>query len=167
MICLYCGKEFQPKTKNQKFCCRNHGDRYRYDTQRRKEAIEKTCPICGTVFTASGYAIKRIYCGDKCLKAAMKKRRMEGCLEQSPNVAIDPSKSEIKICPVCKENFVATRKNQKYCSEKCTGKAKWQRKKERLMKKSPTKTNASLSEIARLSRENGMTYGEYVAAKRI
>ena len=63
--------------------------------------------------------------------------------------------------------IVATGKNKKYCSEKCNGKAKWKRKKERLMKKSPTKTNASLSEIARLAKENGMTYGEYVAAKRI
>lgn len=167
MICLYCGKEFQPKTKNQKFCCRNHGDRYRYDTQRRKEAIEKTCPICGKVFEASGYAIKRIYCGDKCLKAAMKKRRAEERLEQPPNAVVDwIDPSEIKICPVCKENFVATRKNQKYCSEKCKGKAKRQREEERAMK-GPTKTNASLSEIARLARENGMTYGEYVAAKRI
>ena len=168
MVCAYCGEEFEPKTGNQKFCCRNHGDRYRYDTQRKKGAIEKACPICGKVFEASGYAIKRIYCSDKCLKKAMNERRTKGYLEQSSNVVVDwldPSK--IQICAICKNQFVATGKNQKYCSEKCNGKAKWQRKKERLMKKSPTKTNASLSEIARLAKENGMTYGEYVAAKRI
>lgn len=31
--CLYCGKDFLPQKKSQKFCCTKCGDTYRYRTQ--------------------------------------------------------------------------------------------------------------------------------------
>ncbi len=41
MICKYCGKEFIPKTSNQKFCCREHTYTY-FQEKLNRERKERT-----------------------------------------------------------------------------------------------------------------------------
>lgn len=76
--CLYCGTEFTPYAKNQKF----HTDecRKRYYSEKQAQDIkdehtsEKVCPICNTVFTGTP---RDKYCSPECYKVAQKELRKE------------------------------------------------------------------------------------------
>ena len=83
----------------------------------------------------------------------------------------------IKICEVCGEEFVTDRKDKIFCSKPCSHEGELRRKREyaktyktyKKMKRDepqPIKPAMSIAEIAKLAREKGMTYGQYVAQQR-
>lgn len=68
----------------------------------------------------------------------------------------------IKICPICSSKFVAY-STQKYCSKKCYYVSKIRYGGSRYKSGKKTKNNSDLVDIDRLAREEGLTYGQYVA----
>lgn len=76
--------------------------------------MKANCLHCGIEFECRG---AEKYCCKECQKLARQKR--------------DNSwKNELKICPYCKQEFYPKyRSDQKYCSDKCRDKAKWELKK--------------------------------------
>ena len=98
------------------------------------------CPICGKEFTKESNAQK--YCSAKCRRAANRK----------------PKVMELKKfkCNWCGTEFLAERR-KKYCCKACCLYACG-----RLMiRETKPKKVLSLEEVAVLSREAGMSYGEY------
>lgn len=94
LTCSYCGKEFQSKGRDKKYCCRDcfHKSRIIYE--------DKTCEQCWAVFHPETPTQK--YCSHKCLWLAQRVR-------------------EEKPCLICGKLFYS-RKNwdkQKYCSKEC------------------------------------------------
>lgn len=102
-----------------------------------KEAI---CPVCNKAFIGANCAK---YCSAKCRKTAARKRKQKEVAER------------ILICAYCGATFQSAKK-RKYC-ELCQEKNRRKRKpRERV------KPKLSIEEVAKLSREEGLSYGEYV-----
>ena len=66
------------------------------------------------------------------------------------------------VCKVCGKEFERKTSAQKYCSEKCRNDAYYEKYKSPYNKKEEKKI-PSLIEMNRLAKEQGMTYGQYVA----
>lgn len=80
---------------------------------------------------------------------------------------------EKKICTCCKKKFIPNHSNQKYCCKECSKEmnrqnnqryyaeiGKYKEKEKRHPKK---KKSLSISEIEKMAREAGMSYGMYIA----
>lgn len=110
----------------------------------------KKCPVCGKEFTTDKNAQK--FCSDVC--------RYRGyAVTHSPKTR----------CLICGKTFTISKVRLEYCSVACKDKArrlalqKQYAARPALRRKTRNKTNLSLTEIAKLARDAGMTYGEYVA----
>ena len=78
-----------------------------------------------------------------------------------------------KTCPICKKEFERLHNSHKYCSDDCKLIAKKLRYEKRKSIKQAEKKKAdkpavkkkvlTLNEVARLSRAEGLSYGEYSA----
>ena len=74
------------------------------------------------------------------------------------------------LCRYCKNEFIVTHKNMKYCCQRCKSRARTQREKQYYAKrvdemeqKNKNATEKSgLSAVASEARKRGMTYGQYV-----
>ena len=99
------------------------------------------CPRCGKEFEKESNAQK--YCSAKCRRAANKHPK--------------PMKVEKYTCDWCGKDFLSERR-KKYCSKECRLYANGRLKKKRKAKSKPALT---LEEVAVLSREAGLSYGEY------
>lgn len=98
------------------------------------------CPRCGKEFETESNAQK--YCSAKCRRAANKQKK--------------PKKVEKYTCNWCGKDFLSERR-KKYCSKECMLYVN-----RRLKKRKPKpEKGMSIEEIAALSREAGMSYGEY------
>ena len=73
----------------------------------------------------------------------------------------------IKKCPVCGRTFTSTAHARKYCDIECARDASYIRSAERVRKYRMRARHAtkgdSLAKINTLAREEGLTYGKYVA----
>lgn len=78
-----------------------------YKTEIRREV--RSCPICGTSFTAEGKGYHRRYCSDKCASRQEHNLRNEKRIDNTPT----------SICPQCGKVFKKHRKKGTYCSQKC------------------------------------------------
>ena len=95
--CAYCGKEFIPIAKNQRF----HSDECRKKYYSEKQSadlkvahrIEKVCPICGKKFTGTP---REKYCSKECFKVAQSKFRKERYLRDK--ILIEKTKTTVKKC---------------------------------------------------------------------
>lgn len=99
------------------------------------------CPHCGVEFMRGTNA--QVYCSVKCRRAANKKPK--------------PKKIEKYKCDWCGEEFLSERR-KKYCSKECRLFVNGRLKKREVQ----SKPSLSIEEVAVLSREAGMSYGEYV-----
>lgn len=99
------------------------------------------CPICGKEFETDQNAKK--YCSAKCRRAHNRQ----------------PKEKVYKTCRCswCGEAFLSERR-KKYCSNECLLYANGRLKK----RKTKPKKVLSIEEVAKLSREAGLSYGEYV-----
>ena len=69
-------------------------------------------------------------------------------------------KKDEVVCKTCGKPFSPTKEHRKFCSAECKKKAKYPQKEE---KPKPFK-KISISEITRIAREKGLSYGKYVEA---
>ena len=78
MICKWCGKEFEPKTKRDKYCspeCRRLNDndyKNKYYLKKRAEQRNpfRVCKVCGKEFIPVKY--NQLICSDECRKVVAK-----------------------------------------------------------------------------------------------
>ena len=148
--CEQCGSEFTPKCRGQKYCtglCYEMAMEQKGKEEAQMTRVPKsrnaTCPTCGQVFERTYNS--QIYCSKKCKQINANKK------------GYVPTTKPLKdmSCKWCGSVFQAAYK-RKYCTTDCRDMANGKRKKQ----KEPVK---SLVEIAKLSRELGMTYGQYMA----
>ena len=103
----------------------------------------KICPFCQVEFVPEN-ASK--YCSDRCRRGMYAKQRRE-----------QQNSREFK-CAFCGDGFFSERK-RKYCSVECKLKSYGRGPSKTKPRKKP---NLSLAQVALLSRQAGMSYGEYV-----
>ena len=111
--------------------------------QKRINREEKTehfasCRTCGIKFKLD--ATHKVYCSAEC--------RIEG-------EAKDNRRVHMCTCLTCGTIFRAVSDNIKYCSDKCD------------KSKQKTQSILSVNEVARRAKEEGISYGEYVAKYNI
>ncbi len=115
---------------------------------------KQKCAVCGTPFEAHR---NKIYCSKECAVRAAEETRIRRLRERGSYVVGD-----IITCPVCGKNFMFSSGGKKYCSAECQRKAR----KLGISKATPMsprkKRPSTLAEVERKSREEGMSYGEYV-----
>lgn len=105
-----------------------------------KNQKESICPVCNKAFIGANSAT---YCSAKCRKTAAKKRKQKEIAERR------------LTCAYCGAVFQSAKK-RKYC-ELCQEKDRRKRKpRERV------KPKLYIEDIAKLSRGEGLSYGEYV-----
>lgn len=129
----------------QKICCRNdytftfgQNDFWRNHTMIRY----LTCPACNKQFATENNASK--YCSPRCRRKMARRHAI---------------KTKKYTCAWCGNDFLSERR-KKYCSKECRQYANGRAKKSAAQRRcSPI---LSLSQVARLSREAGMSYGKYV-----
>lgn len=144
--CLVCGKVFA-SSSYQKITCSEECRKIRKKTVQakyyqktfvrgRNEA--KVCKYCGKEFTTCNN--NHVYCTPECREAYYKQPLGRRTFE----------------CAFCGNSFEADAR-RKYCSAECRRNAEVSTKK-RSKRKKPKLT---LSQAAKLSREEGLTYGKY------
>lgn len=148
-----CGKEFVTSYPRKKYCSEDCRLKLYKEKLGKVKLSKKNCKLCEKEFMQR--ASNQIYCSMEC-----KKKAFEGKYKYVRE------KPQIKkyICHYCGKEFESERKKM-YCSIKCRSKANspYARKDEfeltTLLKPIHKKT---LSEVARLATEAGLTYGQYV-----
>ena len=76
-------------------------------------------------------------------------------------------------CEHCGREFLSDRANRKYCSYECKEAVKkaqrrdYNKKRRKKTDKKTDKCRTSLTDINRIARETGMSYGQYVAQQYI
>ena len=89
--CGYCEKQFDTASHNARFCSTNcrmehHKEQWRLQTQRVREQVELTCPICEARFNPKN-TLKQIYCSKRCREKVSKKMyKMLSTCYQSTNI---------------------------------------------------------------------------------
>ena len=101
------------------------------------------CPVCNNEFTTDKNAKK--YCSAKC-------RRKANALTAKMNTLKELS------CAWCSDTFMSLRR-KKFCSKECRLYANGRLSQRKKRAKEPSLT---LSQVALLSREAGLSYGKYV-----
>lgn len=136
-----CSEECQ-RSRNAKMVSKCIKERAKSEPKKPKTKI---CKICKKEFTTSHGG--RVYCSEECRK----KGHYEACKPK-------PLGRRVFKCEFCGNNFEADAK-RKFCTKECRENAERARKR----KNKPKKPKLSLNKIAKLSREEGLSYGQYVA----
>lgn len=102
--------------------------------------LTRTCEYCGKEFETSCHNGK--FCSMKCRDKAYKERKVR-------------LGERTFYCELCGKAFESDRR-RRFCTDEC------RRKAERGKKKSRKKPKLSLEQVAKLSREEGLSYGRYV-----
>ena len=157
--CEYCGAEFEPKHKLQKFCSKDCQVKNGNEQMRSKRAAEKVgkvmnCEYCGKEFVAK--TVKSKYCSNECCQKASHEKAKEERLER---------KKRMK-CEECGKPL-GEYHSSVYCSKKCCYEATKRRLRERTKDSKPKQRRKkqpklTIGEICRLAMEEHLTYGQYV-----
>ncbi len=160
--CEYCGKDFIPKHRLQRFCCPEHQKIWAKENMRSTRAAEIIgkpikCECCGKEFIAT--TVKSKFCSKECLIKVSRQKARERNMER---------KSKMK-CEECGKPLGAYSSSH-YCSKECSYEATKRRlregkpasvvKEER--KRKQKKPVLSIGEICRLAMAEHLTYGQYV-----
>ena len=124
-----------------------------------RKPIKKICKVCGNEFETT--AIRRVTCSDECKEKLNKIAVVEW---RKTHKGVDYPE---KPCLFCGKNFKPKKIDQTYCCKECRNKdyrkqRKWDHPK-KVKTYKVTKNNDSITDIAKLARAAGMTYGQYVA----
>lgn len=132
-ICVVCGKEFTPPSHNGRKTCSDECFGKYMSILRRRNAAERakqpkkkrieTCVICGKEFSPP-HKYKRKTCSDECFrkyKSVVSKRSRIGVEELKPR-----EKKYLNTCVICGEEFYASKRAVKTCSDECYKKFKSQ-----------------------------------------
>ena len=111
-ICAYCGKEFSALAiNNTQFCSQTCADNSLWDSKWKSRRLQpKICPVCEQKFIPK-HTGKQIYCSHHCRNIALLGRNM--------GVWQKKQEQRRRTCPACGKNFIASRKEQRYCSITC------------------------------------------------
>lgn len=101
------------------------------------------CPICGVEFETDKNSKK--YCSEKCRRKANNQPAKKNALREFS-------------CSWCGDSFLSVRR-KKYCCKECRLYANGRLIKRKKVSKAPALT---LEQVAILSREAGLSYGQYV-----
>lgn len=156
--CVACGKMFTTSKSNKITCSQKCADirrsereaQYRLNSKtessvlRKKEIRTETCKYCGKEFTTDNHRQK--YCTVECRDKAYKEKRFK------------PLGTRVFECEFCGELFEADSK-RRFCTPEC--RLKYERGKRK--PKKTKKPKLSLNQVAKLSREEGLSYGQYCA----
>lgn len=116
--CRFCGKTFSPVTNAQKFCTKLCRERFwRKKQPAPVHRYKGECAWCGAEFTTN---------------IASKKTCTQKCNWQLQNSRRKTTKSELRVCNVCGEEFRPMQKRgvgRTYCSANCRNKASYRRRK--------------------------------------
>lgn len=154
MICENCGKEFQNKTFNQKFCSYRCREKARAEKSKSEKVLRK-CKNCGKEFSVNSSNELKKFCSKKCcnsfshkMNPPPKKEKVLRicktcgkefyagihnyfyCSEECRNPKSVKKEAEIIECPVCHKKFKKKNYKNTYCSEECRKEMQYQRKKE-------------------------------------
>ena len=153
--CIICGKMFTTNRNTQKTCSEKCGlirksereMQYRLKTKPENKVIRKknrqaTCEYCGKEFKTTNHNQK--YCSAECRDQAYKTRPSK------------PLGTRVFECEFCGELFKADAK-RRFCTVECRRKAERGKKKQT----KPKKPKLTLEQVAKLSREEGLSYGQY------
>ena len=83
MICQWCGKEFEPKTKRDRYCSRecsrlrdnNYKKEYYREQRKKMQNPVRECRVCGKEFVPE--VRNQLICSDECRKAKEREWRKE------------------------------------------------------------------------------------------
>lgn len=117
--CEYCGKSFEWKTKNQKYCCKECREQAILEKNQasskmgEKEFVIKVCKCCKKEFECSRRTPNKVFCSKECTKAYYKEKASQNKKEVL---------KEEKKCEYCGKVFIweSIKSNQKFCSNECT-----------------------------------------------
>lgn len=102
------------------------------------------CPVCGKEFTTDKNAKK--YCSARCRRKANAQKAKKSVMDEI-------------TCAWCGDTFLTMRR-KRYCSKECRLYANGRIT--RRKKREPQAPALTLSQVALLSREAGLSYGKYV-----
>ncbi len=138
-ICKGCGKSFEAKTANRKYCspeCRiyhyKHGIKDRDHDMEPQEGIplrEFHCKKCGKlvrVMTKNDHRSQ--FCSSRCEKGYYKGGKAKGAKQGRGGGYWE------KLCPVCHNPFGSASETKRYCCQECRVKAQLARIKEKRRK---------------------------------
>jgi endogenous inhibitor of DNA gyrase (YacG/DUF329 family) len=92
MKCVVCGKEFESKNSNRKYCSKKCTNTQYYILKKQgMPARELTCPYCGKIFTTT--RDNKIFCSETCGKRAWAKQKRD---EDRKNRPIKPKMSKVR-----------------------------------------------------------------------
>ena len=115
-VCAICGKEFETKTANAKYCsaeCKKVADK-RWKEEHREEQNAKrrglylaTCPVCGKRFTKTGNF--KTYCSTECRREGelMKWRNRKKQLTQEKKMGKAMTEAMYSNTPLSDEKVIA------------------------------------------------------------
>lgn len=161
MICSYCGKEFKPKQKTQKYCSIECVGK-----SQRKRKMQK-CIVCGKEFLGETYRQSK-YCSLHCSAVAREQnkqteylhrkemldkqrliKKLIKCLNKRSKQLekeINRNKTKICVCAECGSEF-ETKRKVKYCSDRCKKKASNRAKDKRIYRNGKPDMTISLSKL--------------------
>ena len=150
MKCEYCGKEFEPRSWNQKYCseeCQQANNNLLMQVWEAKAVPkEKTCSHCGGKFTGKP---SQKYCSRSCKEKAHQKR------EQEKLKVVKVKKS----CLNCGREYLTDDAEVCFCSTRCSLEYHGLVPREH----SKNRSGRQLSDIVREARECNLDYGTYRA----
>lgn len=155
--CPRCGKEFEPSSKFQKFCCKDCHYQHTLEQNRSRTAAKlakmvKICECCGAEFTPK--KVNQKYCCPACANKGYYAKLNEERRQMRAEAT----------CVICGKPTNRA-KTIKYCSKECYIEARKRMFREARIKKAekkPKKPVLSISEICRLAAAEHLTYGQYV-----
>ena len=106
--CAYCGVEFTPHAKNQKFhtdeCRKRYYSEKQAEQKKEENLVEKVCPICNSTFKGTP---REKYCSKKCYKLAQKgNRRLRYEKEKVNKIESEKAKKPKKKAVVVKKKNI-------------------------------------------------------------
>lgn len=148
-ICPVCGTAFKTYITFKKYCC--HKCAVKGASLRKEKGVQprviviKKCAACGKEFES--HSSRHRYCSAECRLSCATARAKD---KHSASI-------EKQICAYCGNEFSAER-IKKYCSDECR-----QRSNAPKRKYGHGKVRMSLAEVAKRSRKENLTYGQFVA----
>jgi len=101
MKCLYCDKEFEPRSSSQRYCSEDC-KRVRYNESRRKKHKTVPCRNCNKEFLQKAYT--QVYCSPAC---------------KAEYEAANKTAGSETHCRYCGKTFIITAERKRFCSDEC------------------------------------------------
>ena len=114
MKCAYCGEEFEPKIKDQRYCSRDCSNKDYYLRMKQQPARVVKCAWCGEEFKTHYYQQK--YCSEECRKAARNEQTKEYFKKHKLPTVWKPAR---RVCLTCGREFTEHFRGDKFCSDEC------------------------------------------------